>query len=196
LKHFLLNAQNATNVLGITWQQWGHGVIEDVTIQSVNGGPALKMYIIRNSAKTASNNRITNLTINSPGTNGEGVYLTGCNGTESPGCSSAWQDAASNIFEGGSWWGTNYAVLLEYTDGNHFNVAQYNITNSISSSACGIKFLQSTLQTSFPQGNHFYGASTMGVCGTTGIGNVPNQFLPLAECGDATYCNPKTMLSG
>lgn len=196
LKRFLLNANNNTNVVGISWQQVGHGVIEDVTVQSVNGGPALKMYIVRNSAKTASNNRVTNLTINSPGTNGEGVWLTGCNATESPGCVSGWQDAASNIFTGGSWWGTTYGVLLEFTDANHFHVAQFNVTSAISSTSCGIRFLQSSLTTSFPQGNFFYGAATSGVCGTTGsTGAVPNHFLPLGECPDATYCNPKTMLT-
>lgn len=192
IKNMLINANGATNVSLVDWQQWGHGVMEDVTLQSASGGAALRLHIVRPSGRTASNNQFRNVTINSPGTNGEGVYLTGCDATAGPGCTSGWQDAASNQFYGGSWWGTNYAVKLEYTDGNIFNVAQFQITGSVTSTTCGILFSQSTVNSAFPQGNYFTVPFTAGYCGTMGTGNVPNHFLPLGECDYETYCNPKT----
>jgi len=193
IKNMLINANSATNVSLIDWQQWGHGVIEDVTLQSASGGAAIRFHIVRSSGRTSSNNSIRNLTINSPGTNGEGVYLTGCDATLPAGCSSSWGiDSASNRFYGGSWWGTNYALKLEYADANVFDVAQFQITGSITSTTCGIVFAQSAVSAFYPQGNFFYGAMTEGYCGTMGTGNVPNHFLPLGECDDATYCNPKT----
>ena len=192
IKNLLINANNATNVSAIDWVQWGHGVIEDVTIQQVNGGPALRFHVISNSGKKPANNMIRNLTINSPGTNGEGVYLTGCDATLPAGCNTSWKDAASNEFYGGSWWGTNYAVKLQYTDGNIFHVSQFQITNSITSTSCGILFSQSTIDSAFPSGNYFTVPFTAGYCGTMGTGDVPNHFLPLGECNDTTYCNPKT----
>lgn len=192
IKNMLINANGATNVSLIDWAQWGHGVIEDVTLQSASGGAAIRFHIIRPSGRTASNNSIRNLTINSPGTNGEGVYLTGCDATSGPGCTSGWQDSASNRFYGGSWWGTNYALKLEYADANIFDVAQFQITGSITSTTCGIVFAQSSVNSDYPQGNFFYGPMTEGYCGTMGTGNVPNHFLPLGECDNATYCNPKT----
>lgn len=193
IKNMLINANGATNVSLIDWAQWGHGVIEDVTLQSASGGAAIRFHIIRSSGRTASNNSIRNLTINSPGTNGEGVYLTGCDATLPAGCSSAWGiDSASNRFYGGSWWGTNYALKLEYADANVFDVAQFQITGSITSTTCGIVFAQSAVDANYPQGNFFYGPMTEGYCGSMGTGNVPNHFLPLGECDDATYCNPKT----
>lgn len=193
IKNMLINANSATNVSLIDWQQWGHGVIEDVTLQSASGGAAIRFHIVRSSGRTSSNNSIRNLTINSPGTNGEGVYLTGCDATLPAGCSSSWGiDSASNRFYGGSWWGTNYALKLEYADANVFDVAQFQITGSITSTTCGIVFAQSAISASYPQGNFFYGPMTEGYCGTMGTGNVPNHFLPLGECDDATYCNPKT----
>ena len=196
IKNMLINANGATNVSLVDWQQWGHGVIEDVTMQSASGGAALRFHIVRSSSRTASNNMVRNLTINSPGTNGEGVYLTGCDATSPPGCTSGWQDAASNEFYGGSWWGTNYAVKLEYTDGNIFHVSQFQVTGTPSSTVCGIRFAQSTVNSAFPQGNYFTVPFTKGYCGTTGTGNVPNHFLPLGECDYETYCNPKTATSG
>ncbi len=192
IKNMLINANSATNVSLIDWQQWGHGVIEDVTLQSASGGAALRFHIVRSSGRTASNNMVRNLTINSPGTNGEGVYLTGCDATNPVGCTTSWKDAASNEFYGGSWWGTNYAVKLEYTDGNIFHVSQFQITGTVGASACGILFSQSTVDSAFPQGNYFTVPFTAGYCGTMGTGNVPNHFLPLGECDYATYCNPKT----
>lgn len=193
IKNMLINANGATNVSLIDWQQWGHGVIEDVTLQSASGGAAIRFHIVRSSGRTASNNNIRNLTINSPGTNGEGVYLTGCDATLPAGCSSAWGiDSASNRFYGGSWWGTNYALKLEYADANVFDVAQFQITGSITSTTCGIVFAQSSVDANYPQGNFFYGPMTEGYCGSMGTGNVPNHFLPLGECDSVTYCNPKT----
>lgn len=192
IKNMLINANSATNVSLVDWQQWGHGVMEDVTLQSASGGAALRLHIVRSSGRTASNNQFRNLTINAPGTNGEGVYLTGCDATSPPGCTSGWQDAASNQFYGGSWWGTNYAVKLEYTDGNVFNVSQFQITGTVGASACGILFAQSSVNSAFPQGNYFTVPFTAGYCGTMGTGNVPNHFLPLGECDYETYCNPKT----
>ena len=192
IKSMLINANGATNVSLVDWQQWGHGVMEDVTLQGASGGAALRLHIVRSSGRTASNNQFRNLSINSPGTNGEGVYLTGCDATSPPGCTSGWQDAASNQFYGGSWWGTNYAVKLEYTDGNQFNVSQFQITGTVGASACGILFSQSTVNSAFPQGNYFVVPFTAGYCGTMGTGNVPNHFLPLGECDYETYCNPKT----
>jgi hypothetical protein len=192
IKNMLINANSATNVSLIDWQQWGHGVIEDVTLQKASGGAAVRFHIVRNSSRTASNNMVRNLTINDPGTNGEGVYLTGCDATSPVGCTSSWQDAASNEFYGGSWWGTNYAVKLEYTDGNIFHVSQFQITGTPSASACGILFSQSTVASAYPSGNYFTVPFTKGYCGTMGTGNVPNHFLPLGECDYATYCNPKT----
>lgn len=192
IKNMLINTNSATNVSLVDWQQWGHGVMEDVTLQGASGGAALRLHIVRSSGRTASNNQFRNLTINAPGTNGEGVYLTGCDATSPPGCTSGWQDAASNQFYGGSWWGTNYAVKLEYTDGNVFNVSQFQITGTVGASACGILFAQSSVNSAFPQGNYFTVPFTAGYCGTMGTGNVPNHFLPLGECDYETYCNPKT----
>lgn len=192
IKNMLINANGATNVSLVDWQQWGHGVIEDVTLQSASGGAAIRFHIVRSSGRTASNNMVRNMTINSPGTNGEGVYLTGCDATSPPGCTSGWQDAASNEFYGGSWWGTNYAVKLEYTDGNIFHVSQFQITGTVGASSCGILFSQSSVNSAFPQANYFTTPFTAGYCGTMGTGNVPNHFLPLGECDYETYCNPKT----
>lgn len=191
IKNMLINSNSATNVSHIDWQQWGHGVIEDVVTQGASGGPSIRLHLVRGSSnRTSSNNMFRNLTINSPGTNGEGVLLTGCELSGS--CSELWKDSASNEFYGGSWWGTNYAVKLQHADGNIFHVSQFQITGSVTSSTCGIYFSQSTLNSQYPSGNYFTVPFTAGYCGTMGDGNVPNHFLPLGECDYATYCNPKT----
>lgn len=191
IKNMLINSNSATNVSHIDWQQWGHGIVEDVTTQGASGGPSVRLHMVRGSSnRTPSNNMFRNLTINAPGTNGEGVLLTGCELTGS--CSELWKDAASNEFYGGSWWGTNYAVKLQHTDGNIFHVSQFQVTGTVGSSVCGIMFAQSSLNAVYPSGNYFTVPFTAGYCGSMGTGNIPNHFLPLGECDYATYCNPKT----
>ena len=188
IKDLTLEAGNNTNVVGIDGQQWGQGFIENVSITGVNGGDALKYYSVRVSGITPSNNIVKSLYINSPGTNGNGVYLTG-------GTTELMKDAASNQFIGGSWWGTEYALKLEFADGNIFDVSQFQIVGTPDGTNCGIKFVRSTVDAAFPSGNYFRTPFTKGYCGTTGNGKIPNAFIPLGECDYPTYCNPKTAIT-
>ena len=190
IRDLSLEAGNFTNVVGIDGQQWGQGFIENVSITGVNNGDALKYHCVRISSSgiTPSNNVVKSLYINSPGTNGNGVYLTG-------GSSAAMADAASNQFIGGSWWGTEYALKLEFADGNIFDVSQFQIGSAPDGFNCGIKFVQSAVSAFYPSGNYFRTPFTKGYCGTTGIADIPNAFIPLGECDYATYCNPKTAIT-
>lgn len=188
IRDLTLEAGNFTNVVGIDGQQWGQGTIENVSITGVNNGDALKYHHVRVSGIQATHNIVKGLVINSPGTNGNGVYLTG-------GSTEPMKNAASNVFVGGSWWGSEYALKLENASGNLFDIGALQVGGGTNGTNCALKFVRSTVDTNFPQGNFFRAAEIQGYCGTTGLGSIPNAFIPLGECDYTTYCNPKLAIT-
>lgn len=188
IRDLTLEAGNFNNVVGIEGQQWGQGFIENVSITGVNGGDAFKCYHVKTGGAQCTHNIIKGLVINAPGTNGNGVYLTG-------GSTEPMKNSASNIFIGGSWWGKEYALKLENASGNLFDIGALQVEGGTNGTNCALKFVRSTVDNNFPQGNFFRAAEIQGYCGETGNGPIPNAFIPLGECDYTTYCNPKLAIS-
>jgi len=187
IRDILFYAQNSSNRNGLWMEHVAKMRLEGLTFVQVNGGPAIKLYTTTASVGCAGNNIFAHIMINSPGTNGEGVLWTG-------GSSSSYLDSCSNVAYGGSWWGSTYGLHLQQADGNHIMVPQLNVTGTVSSTVCGLKFSQDGINNEYPTGN-FIQTAAMGMCGTHGTGYVPNYII-MGECGYATQCNAKTAFSG